>query len=62
MKTSLFKKKEITKKELGKIVGGEPPTQHEKTTIGTIQTQRYSPIFGIVSDIATDAETFTYSD
>lgn len=61
MKTSLFKK-EITKKEAGKIAGGvDTPTSGEMATIGMRKTLRYVIPWGGVRDdhSASDTEPFT---
>lgn len=63
MKTSLFKKNEITKKEAGNIVAGldGTPTRGNMATIGMRKTLRYVIPWGGVRDdhSASDTEPFT---
>lgn len=61
MKTSLFKKKKITKKEAGTILGGGP-TQHVEPSIGEKHTGSWNLIFGYVCDTEPYTDSITVAD
>lgn len=62
MKNSLFEKKEITKKEAGKVLGGKA-SEYEQPSIGERHTGSWNIIFGYISDTEpyTDSTTMTDS-